>query len=161
MASGGAPAAQQQTSRRNVNGYLPIENYGLIGNMRTCALVGIDGSIDFMCCKYIRSFRVPNPEFRVHCTEFSQGQTSTLLPSFAGFLIKTREATSASLHLRIPHLRQSSTIYHPRISYRQATFTKMVLLPSLTSFLVQRTAMSCLGGQNRWHTGKQLLYKMS
>jgi hypothetical protein len=30
-------------------GYIPIENYGLIGNMRTCALVGIDGSLDFMC----------------------------------------------------------------------------------------------------------------
>lgn len=38
-----------QTSRRYDTGYLPIENYGLIGNMRTCALVGIDGSIDFMC----------------------------------------------------------------------------------------------------------------
>lgn len=44
----GAPAAVQ-TSRRNVTGYLPIENYGLIGNMRTCALVGIDGSVDFLC----------------------------------------------------------------------------------------------------------------
>jgi hypothetical protein len=30
-------------------GYIPIENYGLIGNMRTCALVGLDGSLDFMC----------------------------------------------------------------------------------------------------------------
>lgn len=36
-------------TRRHTNGYLPIENYGLIGNMRTCALIGIDGSIDFMC----------------------------------------------------------------------------------------------------------------
>ncbi|CAG8573108.1 127_t:CDS:10, partial [Acaulospora morrowiae] len=30
-------------------GYLPIENYGLIGNLRTVALCGTDGSIDFMC----------------------------------------------------------------------------------------------------------------
>jgi GH15 family glucan-1,4-alpha-glucosidase len=29
--------------------YAPIENYGLIGNMYTTALVGLDGSIDFMC----------------------------------------------------------------------------------------------------------------
>ena len=29
--------------------YLPIENYGVIGNMRSIALVGINGSIDFLC----------------------------------------------------------------------------------------------------------------
>ncbi|KAI2613645.1 glycoside hydrolase family 15 protein [Hypoxylon fragiforme] len=36
-------------STRDVAGYLPIENYGMIGNMRTCALVSMDGSVDFMC----------------------------------------------------------------------------------------------------------------
>ncbi|MBI4565468.1 MAG: glycoside hydrolase family 15 protein [Planctomycetes bacterium] len=29
--------------------YLPIENYGVIGNLRTVALVGLDGSIDWWC----------------------------------------------------------------------------------------------------------------
>src|SRR5215472_7878856 len=29
--------------------FQPIENYGLIGNLCTAALVGIDSSIDFMC----------------------------------------------------------------------------------------------------------------
>lgn len=29
--------------------YKPIENYGLIGDLNTTALVGMDGSIDFMC----------------------------------------------------------------------------------------------------------------
>jgi len=30
-------------------GYLPIENHGVIGDLSTVALVGTDGSIDFMC----------------------------------------------------------------------------------------------------------------
>ncbi|KAI1279111.1 Six-hairpin glycosidase-like protein [Xylaria sp. FL0933] len=36
-------------STRDISGYLPIEHYGMIGNMNTCALVSLDGSIDFMC----------------------------------------------------------------------------------------------------------------
>jgi GH15 family glucan-1,4-alpha-glucosidase len=27
----------------------PIENYGIIGDLNTIALVGLNGSIDFMC----------------------------------------------------------------------------------------------------------------
>ncbi|MFQ6030458.1 MAG: trehalase-like domain-containing protein, partial [Dehalococcoidia bacterium] len=30
-------------------GYQPIENYGIVGNMRTVALVGMNGSIDWAC----------------------------------------------------------------------------------------------------------------
>ena len=29
--------------------YLPIEDYGIIGNMHTVALVGTNGSIDWFC----------------------------------------------------------------------------------------------------------------
>src|SRR6202042_1432190 len=29
--------------------YLPIENYGIIGDLNTVALVGLNGSIDFFC----------------------------------------------------------------------------------------------------------------
>jgi hypothetical protein len=29
--------------------YIQIEDYGLIGNMRTCALVATDGGLDFLC----------------------------------------------------------------------------------------------------------------
>ncbi len=29
--------------------YKPIENYGVIGDLHSVALVGTDGSIDFMC----------------------------------------------------------------------------------------------------------------
>ncbi|MFB3060171.1 MAG: glycoside hydrolase family 15 protein, partial [Candidatus Binatia bacterium] len=35
--------------------YQPIENYGLIGNMRTCALVGMNGSIDWFCFPHFDS----------------------------------------------------------------------------------------------------------
>ena len=30
--------------------YLPIEDYGIVGNMRTCALIGANGSVDWFCC---------------------------------------------------------------------------------------------------------------
>src|SRR5262244_43125 len=35
--------------------YQPIENYGIIGNMRTVALVGMNGSIDWYCFPHFDS----------------------------------------------------------------------------------------------------------
>lgn len=35
--------------------YQPIENYGVIGDLNTVALVGLNGSIDFMCFPYFDS----------------------------------------------------------------------------------------------------------
>jgi GH15 family glucan-1,4-alpha-glucosidase len=44
-----AEAEIPQTKRKDNMIFQPIENYGLIGDLCTVALVGIDSSIDFMC----------------------------------------------------------------------------------------------------------------
>ncbi|HET7323243.1 MAG TPA: glycoside hydrolase family 15 protein [Halococcus sp.] len=38
--------------------YKPLEDYGLIGNLETCALVGRDGSIDWCCLPHLNSSSV-------------------------------------------------------------------------------------------------------
>jgi GH15 family glucan-1,4-alpha-glucosidase len=36
-------------------GYQPIENYGIVGNMHTVALVGMNGSVDWLCLPHFDS----------------------------------------------------------------------------------------------------------
>lgn len=36
-------------------GYKDLEDYGIIGNLETCCLVGVDGSIDWLCLPYLES----------------------------------------------------------------------------------------------------------
>src|ERR1700739_2632815 len=45
----GAAASIPMATMKQKKTFLPIENYGVIGNMRSIALVGTNGSIDFLC----------------------------------------------------------------------------------------------------------------
>lgn len=47
--------AEKSPSADHLQNYLPIEEYGLIGDMRSVALVGTNGSIDWFCYPYIDS----------------------------------------------------------------------------------------------------------
>src|SRR3712207_1655999 len=44
-----ASASDRTVAEEGAPGYQPIENYGIIGDLHTTALVGIDGSIDWLC----------------------------------------------------------------------------------------------------------------
>lgn len=60
-------------------GYQPIENYGLIGNMHTTALVGLNGSIDWFCFP-----RHDSPSVFAALLDCNQGGHFRIAPSIAG-----------------------------------------------------------------------------
>lgn len=78
--------------------YRPIESYGAVGNLRTVALVGRDGSIDWCCLPHLDSPSVfaalldaeRGGRFRVHCvgaglgTQRYERHTNVLETTFAG-----------------------------------------------------------------------------
>jgi GH15 family glucan-1,4-alpha-glucosidase len=77
--------------------YQPIENYGIIGNMRTAALVGTDGSIDWLCVPHFDSpsvfaaildagkggrFRIAPRDGRITHKQFYWPDTNVLVTRF-------------------------------------------------------------------------------
>lgn len=63
--------------------YQPIENYGIIGNMRTAALVGRDGSIDWLCFPHFDS-----PSVFAAILDDAKGGRFSIAPKAARFTIK-------------------------------------------------------------------------
>jgi len=59
--------------------YHPIEDYGLIGNMETCALVSLDGSIDLMCFPHFDS-----PSVFAALLDDEEGGHFQIAPSLSG-----------------------------------------------------------------------------
>ena len=80
-----------------MSNYQPIENYGLIGDMHTAALVGINGSIDWLCIPHFDSpsvfaaildatkgghFRIAPINQNVTCKQFYWPDTNVLVTRF-------------------------------------------------------------------------------
>jgi GH15 family glucan-1,4-alpha-glucosidase len=78
--------------------YLPIADYGIIGNMRTAALVGMNGSIDWYCSPYFDSpsifgalldekkggrFQIYPVSEHVRCRQFYWPSTNILVTRFS------------------------------------------------------------------------------
>ncbi len=59
-------------------GYQPIENYGLIGNLHTVALIGRNGSMDWLCCP-----RFDSPSVFAAILDEQKGGHFQIAPSLA------------------------------------------------------------------------------
>lgn len=64
-------------------GYQPIENYGIIGDLNTVALIGLNGSIDFMCFPHFDS-----PSIFAALLDEEKGGCFKLNPLFKGMKTK-------------------------------------------------------------------------
>ena len=75
--------------------YLPIENHGVIGDLHTVALVGMDGSIDFMC--------LPQFDSPLGLRRAARRSARRPLPAGPGARRRAREAALPARHRRAAH----------------------------------------------------------
>ena len=71
------------SERESIVAYQPLENYGFIGDLHTVALVGVDGSIDYMCFPHFDS-----PTVFAALLDDDLGGRFKIAPSAEGFRCK-------------------------------------------------------------------------
>jgi GH15 family glucan-1,4-alpha-glucosidase len=72
--------------------FQPIENYGIIGNLCTAALVGIDSSIDFFCFPEFDS-----PTVFAALLDPERGGSFSIRPQISGVLNKQMYAAESNV----------------------------------------------------------------
>jgi GH15 family glucan-1,4-alpha-glucosidase len=83
LAEARGPVFAKFSAKKTVS-YQPIENYGIIGNLNTIALVGLDGSIDFCCFP-----RFDSPSVFARLLDDKKGGSFSISPEFRK--MKTRQ----------------------------------------------------------------------
>jgi alpha,alpha-trehalase len=107
--------------RSDLQSFKPIADYGLIGDMRTCALVGIDGSVDWMCIP-----RFDSPSFFGAILDAKKGGNFRVCPEADRF--------------------QSMQTYEPLTNVLSTTFrvdaSEAILTDFMPCFTIERTQIS-------------------
>lgn len=116
--------------RRLLAEYKPISDYGIIGDLKTCALVGTDASIDWLCLprfdspsvfaaildlKKGGSFRIMPTAERFSCCQYYEELTNILVTEF-----KTRNGT-VSITDFMPCFKAAGTIVSSGEIHRRIT----------------------------------------
>jgi GH15 family glucan-1,4-alpha-glucosidase len=70
-------------ANKKSNGYLPIEDYGIIGNLQTVALVSLYGSIDYMCFP-----RFDSPSVFCKLLDTNKGGFFSIIPRMKDVVVK-------------------------------------------------------------------------
>jgi GH15 family glucan-1,4-alpha-glucosidase len=87
---------------RQIDGYLPLEDYGLIGDGTTAALVGRDGAISWLCVP-----RFDSPPLFCHILDTARGGAFTVAPEG---LVESRQFYEADSGVLVTEMRSPSGI---------------------------------------------------